>query len=210
MVHLVLDDRRAECPHCQSGHYIKNGTDKGSRRYKCKECKRGFTEYTGTWVAGLHKKENISDFIKALEMKLSLEKSSKETGLAASTVFIWRHKFLSAHQNSDKEKTFKGITESDETFFLHSQKGNLCKHRAARMRGGRPSRGISKDEAALLTTMDRSGTRSYVLTSMGRVSVEDLEKTIGDHISDRTIICSDGLSSFKMFAKKKTTLNITY
>jgi DNA-directed RNA polymerase subunit RPC12/RpoP len=55
----ALDNHRAECPHCQSGHYIKNGTDKGSRRYKCKECKRGFTEYKGTWVAGLHKKENI-------------------------------------------------------------------------------------------------------------------------------------------------------
>ena len=49
----ALDDRRAECPHCDSFHYIKAGVDKKSRRYQCKDCMRTFTEFTGTWVAGI-------------------------------------------------------------------------------------------------------------------------------------------------------------
>ncbi len=36
------------CAHC--GH-VKFGIDKGSQRYKCKSCKRSFTEYTGTWFS---------------------------------------------------------------------------------------------------------------------------------------------------------------
>lgn len=198
-----LDDRRSECPYCQGANYYKNGTDKGSRRYKCKDCNRAFTEFTGTWIAGIHKKDKIPEFMKALEHNLSLIKSSKETGLDPSTVFQWRHKFLSSHENLLDEKPFKGITEADETYYLHSQKGCECEHRPPRSRGGRPTRGLSKDEAVVFTTTDRAGNKAYKFTSMGRVSVKDLTKTIGSRVSERTILCSDGNSSYKSFAKQQ-------
>jgi transposase-like protein len=198
----ALDDRRSECPHCKSASYVKNGVDKGSRKYKCKDCKRGFTEFTGTWVAGLHKKHKIPEFLKALEHKLSLVNSGKEVGLDPSTIFTWRHKFLSAHQNMSDQKSFKGITESDETLYLHSQKGTPCKHRAPRKRGGRPTSGHTNDEAVLLTTMDREGNKTYELITMGRVSHKDLDKAIGDRITPRTILCTDGLTSYGPLCRK--------
>ena len=53
---------------------IKTEKNKGCRKYKCKDCKRGFTEYTGTWINGIHKKYLIPDFMKTLESNLSLIK----------------------------------------------------------------------------------------------------------------------------------------
>ena len=198
-----LDARRAECPYCKGANYHKNGTDKGSRRYKCKDCNRAFTEFTGTWIAGIHKKDKIPEFMKALEHKLSLIKSSQETGLDPCTIFQWRHKFLSSIENIEEDKPFKGITEADETYYLHSQKGCRCDHRLPRSRGGRPTRGLSKDEAVVFTTTDRAGNVAYKFASMGRVSAADITKTIGSRVSERTILCTDGYSSYKSFAQEQ-------
>ena len=129
--------------------------------------------------------------------------SSKETGLDPVTVFNWRHKFLSSQESVENQKLFKGITEVDETFYLQSQKGKKCTYRAPRNRGGRPSRGITNNEASVLTIMDRSGNSAYRFTNMGRISTDDIEKAIGDRTSERTILCSDGHNSYKSFTSKK-------
>lgn len=198
----ALDDRRGSCPHCQSNSYIKQGKEKGSRRYKCKNCTKRFTEHTGTWINGIHKKHLIPEFMKTVELGLSLKEASKRIGIDAFTVFQWRHKFLSSCESLESEKPFNGITESDETYFLHSQKGKKCEHRQARCRGGRPSRGITNDEASILTTMDREATISYQFTNMGRMTAEQLEHSIGSRINEKTVLCSDGSSSYKSFASK--------
>lgn len=198
----ALDDRRGECPYCQSNFYIKNGKQKGSRRYKCKKCLKRFTEHTGTWINGIHKKHLIPEFMCTIELGLSLIKASKKIGVDAFTVFKWRHKFLSSCEPLEVKKPFNGITESDETYFLHSQKGKECNHRKARCRGGRPSRGITNDEASILTTMDREANMSYQFTNMGRMSAEQLERSIGNQISEKTVLCSDGSNSYKSFTSK--------
>ncbi len=123
--------------------------------------------------------------MKTLESNLSLIKSSKKIGLNAGTIFKWRHKFLSSQESVGEQKPFKGITEVDETFYLHSQKGTKCKHRAPRKRGGRPSKGITNQEAVVLTIMDREGNSEYRFTNMCRISADELEQAIGDRTSKR-------------------------
>ena len=56
-----LINKQVGCPHCNSLKYYRYGKDKGSIRFMCKECTRTFTEYSGTWLAGLHKKGLIND-----------------------------------------------------------------------------------------------------------------------------------------------------
>ena len=58
-----LNNKQGSCPHCWHSKYVKYGIDKGSQRYKCKSCKRNFTEYTGTWMAGIHKKDKIDEYL---------------------------------------------------------------------------------------------------------------------------------------------------
>ena len=118
--------------------------------------------------------------MKTLESNLSLINSSKKIGLNAGT-----------------------ITEVDETFYLHSQKGTKCKHRAPRKRGGRPSKGITNQEAVVLTIIGREGNSEYRFTNMCRISADELEQAIGDRTSKRTILCSDGHNSYKSFTKKQ-------
>lgn len=130
-----LDNKIGSCPYCSSKKYRKHGIDKGSQRYYCNSCKRTFTEYTGTWMAGIHKKELVSDYLKLMEQEKSLDKIKESLGINKKTAFDWRHKILSGLENVDNGN-FKGITESDDTFFLQSSKGKKVQGRNPRKRGG--------------------------------------------------------------------------
>ena len=45
----ALLEKQGCCPHCGSNRYYRFGKDHGTQRFKCKDCGRTFTEYTGTW-----------------------------------------------------------------------------------------------------------------------------------------------------------------
>jgi len=199
----ALDNKHAECPHCGSSSYTKFGKTKNkARRYRCKLCELTFNEYTGTWINGIHEKDKIPSFLKAVEQEYSLKKASKKLRIDKGTVFKWRHKLLSAVEQKE-ETTFEGITESDEIHFLHSQKGKKCNHRQPRKRGGGHKRGISNEQATVLTVMDRKGNSELQFSTMGRLSKDDIQKIIGERVTERTIFCSDGHSSYKAFVKTK-------
>ena len=153
----ILDNKMGECPHCGHDKYVRFVTDKGSQRYKCKSCKRSFTEFTGTWMAGLQRKDMISAYLVLMVKEKSLDKISAELGINKKTAFDWRHKILASldTKNDNDQDDFTGITESDETFFLRSEKGMEVKNRESRKRGGKSKkRGISNDQVAVIVTQD--------------------------------------------------------
>ena len=51
----------------------------------------------------------------------SLDRIREKLKINKKTAYDWQHKILSGIEQL-KEKPFQGITESDETFFLHSEK----------------------------------------------------------------------------------------
>ena len=188
------------CPYCSSKKYRKHGKDKGSQRYYCNSCKRTFTEYTGTWLAGIHKKDFVSQYLKLMEQELSLDKIKERLKINKKTALDWRHKILSSLKETDNSK-FKGITESDETFFLNSSKGIKINTRESRKRGGKgESKGISKHQVAVIVTTDRNAEMDLSVAKLGRLRKADIEKAIGRRISKETILCSDGHVSYKGFA----------
>jgi len=77
---------------------------------------------TGTPLARLRKKERWADHTQALMSGESLTKAAKRCGVAFTTGFRWRHRFLSAPA-LDKPSRLNGIVEVDETFILESFKG---------------------------------------------------------------------------------------
>ncbi len=151
----IMDNKQGVCPHCQHPKYVKFGSKSDSQRYKCKSCKRSFTEYTGTWMAGIHHKNKLDEYLQLMVEEKSLDKIKARLLINKKTAFDWRHKILSSISKKDKGG-FKGITESDETFFLHSEKGRQVIDRIARKRGGSSSkRGINNDHIAVIVTQDR-------------------------------------------------------
>ena len=197
----LLDNKLGCCPHCGHKKYVKFGIDKGSQRYKCKSCNRSFTEYTGTWMAGLQRKDKIDDYLTLMHQEKSLDKIKEILSINKKTAFDWRHKILSALQDTDKDD-FTGITESDETFFLDSKKGQLVTDRIPRKRGGTSkTKGISNDQVAVIVTQDRTSTLDLSVVTMGRLKKIDIENAIGSRIDkDLTILCSDAHVSYKGFA----------
>ena len=198
-----LINKQVGCPHCSSLKYYRYGKDKGSLRFKCKDCKRTFTEHTGTWVAGIHKKKLINDYLELMHQEKSLDKIKNTLSINKKTAFDWRHKILSSLEDVQKD-TFNGIVESDETFFLQSNKGKKQDLRKARKRGGTSSsRGISNDQVAVIATSDRKGTVDMKVATLGRIKKADIENAIGERIAKDSILCTDGHVSYKGFAKDK-------
>jgi len=196
-----LMNKQVGCPHCKSMKYYLHGKDKGSQRFKCKECNRTFTEYSGTWLAGLHKKELVNNYLDQMHQKKSLDKIKNSLHINKKTAFDWRHKILSSFENVEKND-FNGIVESDETFFLQSEKGSKSLKRKGRKRGGRSSkRGVSDEQVAVIVTADRNGAIDLTVATMGRIEKKDIENAIGNRISEGSILCTDGHVSYKGFAK---------
>lgn len=102
-----LIGKQLPCPHCQSMNHYRYGKDKGSVRFKCKDCKRTFTEYTGTWLSSIHKKELVNTYIEQMHKKKSLNSIARSLHINKKTVIDWRHKILSSFDEKSKEPSSK-------------------------------------------------------------------------------------------------------
>ena len=199
----VLNNKQGECPHCNHTKYVKFGFKSGSQRYKCKSCNRSFTEFIGTWIAGLHHKDKIDAYLELMVQEQSLDKIKVKLKINKKTAFDWRHKILSSVSEVDNDD-FTGITESDETFFLHSSKGIRVENRKPRNRGGvSKQRGINKDHIAVIVTQDRKKHLDLTVVTKGRLKKINIEQAIGSKVTKQTILCTDGHVSYKGFAKDK-------
>ena len=163
----IGEDRR--CPRCDATGAVANGKARGLQRYLCKACGRTFGALTGTRLSGLHRKEEWLTFGACLADGDTIKTSSERGGVAVSTAFRWRHRFLEAVQTGAEK--LRGIVEADETFVLSSRKGWRAwkkikdggtaadpPDRKPRRRGGKAAkRGLSHELVPVLVAADRSG-----------------------------------------------------
>lgn len=195
-----LLDKQGSCPHCGGRHYYRFGKDKGAQRFKCKDCGRTFTEYTGTWQEGLHKKGLVGRYLELMAGQKSLDKISAALHINKKTAFDWRHKILGTFKQ-DKGGSFSGIVESDETFFEESEKGNRHLERPARKRGTDPkNRGISDNKSKVIVTADRKNDLNMTCCGKGRLTKADIAESLETPLDKDVILCSDGHVSYKGYA----------
>jgi transposase-like protein len=110
------------CPCCGGKRYFRYGKMRGSQRFKCKDCDRTFTDYTGTWLDGIHKKSLAGPYMSLMIEHYSLDRIRKKLNINKKTAFDWKHKILSSYEQ-DTGDEFEGVVESDETFFRSFGKG---------------------------------------------------------------------------------------
>ena len=147
-------DRR--CPHCAAPGAVIRGCSNGLRRYFCRGCGKTFNCLTGTPLARLRHKELWAEFGAALSKGETVAVSAERCGVAGSTAFRWRHRFLQAVSGGVVK--LRGIVEVDETFVLASRKGERKLDRKPRKRGGKATkRGLSDEQIPILVAADRSG-----------------------------------------------------
>lgn len=201
----IMSDKElpVSCPSCGGNKISGNGKYKGIQRFVCRDCSKYFRQTTGHITYNLKKSELMSKYLYNMLLGYSIKKCSIETGICVQTSFDWRHKILSSF-NEMRPSLFEGIVESDDIFFLESGKGNRTLERKGRARGGKATkRGISDEQVAVVVTQDRSGNQELAVVKKGRISKNDLEKTIGLKIQGGSILCTDAHRSYTAFAKTK-------
>jgi len=203
-VEAVLDSVKG-CHHCGSTDLYRWGINAGLQRYKCKSCNKTFNALTNTALARLRHKEQWNKFAQDLIDGISVHSAANHCGVADSTSFRWRHRFLQI-PSLLKANHLDGIIEADETFFLESHKGEHDLERKPRKRGGKGSqRGLSKEQIPVLIARDRDGhTTDAVLSSANE---KEITKVLSPLIDKDVLLCSDGNRIYQAFAK---TFNITH
>ncbi|MFT6338467.1 MAG: transposase-like protein [Halioglobus sp.] len=191
------------CPSCGGGKISGNGKHNGVQRYVCRGCKKYFRETTGSLTHNLKKSELLSKYMYNMLLGYSIKKCANQTGISIQTSFDWRHKIISSF-NELRPRTFEGIVESDDIFFLESGKGNRELDRKSRSRGSKATkRGISNEQVAVVVTQDRNGNQELAVVKKGRISKNDLDKTLGSKLEKGAILCTDAHRSYTAFAKGK-------
>jgi transposase-like protein len=191
---------RLGCPHCDANDVRPWGQSSGLPRYRCCDCRRTFNALTGTSLAGLRHKDRWAQQAQALMSGESLARAAMRCGVATTTAFRWRHRFLAA-PTLDQPTRLSGLVEADETFILESFKGRRAGlSRAARKRGGKPQKtGLSAEQIPVLIARDRTGaTLDGVLPKLDRVSVTAV---LGGVVTTANRICCDGGKAIAAFAR---------
>jgi len=213
-IETSLGERR--CPHCGHDKSVGRGKASGLRRFRCKQCGKSFNALTGTPLARLRKKERWLDFGQSLGEGDTVVSSAERCGVAVSTAFRWRHRFLTAKQPSP---TLTGIVEADEAFVLLSYKGSRVWERAekglpvadrpnrkARKRGGKAAkRGLSHEQAPVLAVADRSGTSVCAVLPVD--SGDAIRAVLEPILSKDALLVTDG---GKALARCATRMKVTH
>jgi transposase-like protein len=198
----LVDSRLAQlpaCPHCAGARIVLNGSASGLQRYKCRACQRTFNALSKTPLARLRMKSKWLQQEDVLARGLIIRIASAELGVAPSTAFRWRHRFLQLAQPV-KAPALTGVVEADETFFLRSSKGQRP-GRTPRKRGGRASRkDRGEDLIPILVAHDRSGaTADFLLEAVSKVC---LGAVLKPRINADAILCTDGSAAMAAAAKE--------
>lgn len=100
------------CAHCATEGAVIRGRSNGLKRYRCGGCGRTFNALTGTPLARLRKKELWAAFAAGLSDGDTVKGAAGRCGVADTTAFRWRHRFLAAVTSGAVK--LKGIVEADD------------------------------------------------------------------------------------------------
>ncbi len=196
------------CPHCGHADIRRNGSIRGKRRFRCRSCGRTFSARTGTVRHYSHKDDPTwALYIKLMFQGLSLPVIVKRMDISLPTAFAWRHKVPTAMSRMPGPR-LSGVVEADETYFRLSfkgQRGDLP--RPARRRGRKSKkRGISKEKVRLLTATDRQRGTCLRSACLGRMSVDDLRRLLGDPVDWKgSVLVTDAHQAYAALAAERGT-----
>ncbi|MDD2762280.1 MAG: IS1595 family transposase [Methylomonas sp.] len=188
------------CPHCQSERLGRWGRQSGLQRFRCRGCGKCFNALTGTPLARLRRKECWFGYSQALIEGLTVRKAAARCGVAKTTSFRWRHRFLTEVAKL-KATGLTGIVEADETYFPLSFKGSRQLPRPAHHRGHAiHQRGTGEEQVPVLVQRDRHGaTTDFKLPA---ATQNEEAPILGQVIASDAVLCTDGSASLRGAARQ--------
>ena len=123
--------RRPSCPRCGSSAVSKWGSFSGRRRYRCRDCTRTFSDFTGTPLSYIKKLDRWPLHCESALVDESLRREAALLGVHRNTTFRWRHRLLDGLRVVDSA-ALSGVIALRETPFHFSEKGSRKTRRPAR------------------------------------------------------------------------------
>jgi transposase-like protein len=190
------------CPHCSSFKFSKNGHSRGLQRFLCTACSRTFNAATNTPLSRLRGKERFFQHGECLAQGLSIRAAAAEMGVAVSTAFRMRHRFLQ-EVVSHQPRHVAGLLEADETYVRESQKGSRHLSRPARHRGGAAPRakGARRDILVPVLVGRLRGQPHVVDQVLTAMTIPQATEALRGSVGPDTLLCTDGSGALRGAAK---------
>ncbi len=110
------------CPRCGSGDVRRWGHFGMRRRYRCTQCRRTFSDLTGTAFAYGKRLDLWLPYAACLFESVSVRTAARRLGIDKDTAWRWRHRLLAAHAHLPT-RPLAGTAELVERRFGICQKG---------------------------------------------------------------------------------------
>lgn len=203
---LQLEERKA-CPHCQSKNICKRGIQNNNRMYSCKDCKKWYSQNTGTPLWDIKLKSKWPKYVRCMSEGYSLRKSAKEVGICLQTSFDWRHKIL-ASLNSLVPEKLTGVIECDELELAINNKGDRHLGRKPRKRSTDFSRNEAEDVSVvqIVTAVERKGSKVLKVVETKRLSEKNINDVLENKIEIGSTLITDKHPSYKAFGKSNSEI----
>jgi transposase-like protein len=91
---IRFEGRRPSCVHCGAPGCGKWGSFTGRQRYRCRACKRTFSDLTGTRLAHTKRLVRWPLALRLMEEAATLRRTARCSGIHVSTALRWRHLVL--------------------------------------------------------------------------------------------------------------------
>jgi transposase-like protein len=169
-----------QCPRCGSptvqrwGWFVTRCGER-RRRYRCTACRRTHSDFTGTPLAYLKRLDQWPSFCSTTVSTWPIRRAARRLGLAASTVFRWRHRLLDGVR-SRETVLLAGDVVVSETCFPYSEKGRRPLQRPPRRRPD--PLWVCGARAWVVLARDEGGRPLAALTGPHRPRVADLGRTL--------------------------------
>lgn len=213
------------CRNCNSTHFVKNGVHKGHQRYKCKTCQTTQFLDANTSLYNLKLKDKWVDFVLIMlerDQPTTCKKISEELEINIKTAHYWRHKFLSAI-NQTQDITVGTEVELDEIYLPFCVKGRIGKEKyESFVAPGHPDNiesQLRKDEKTMesechqviyMCTHNRMGDFDFnpiKIQKKGIVSEEAISKVLSTMDLEAKTVITDSEPSMKAYFKNKENIS---
>jgi transposase-like protein len=175
------------CPRCNSRRVQRWGHFSGRQRYRCKGCRRTFSDLTGTPAAYIKKLGLWDQYSLCLTASYSVRKSARLLRIDPTTAFRWRHRRLRPLQYKTPEQLHSWI-ELDTTRFAYSEKGNRKLRRPPRRRGTAFGE-LPFQPVVVLAACDRAG-HAIASKCGSRLTGVHLRQTLAGNVAKGSIVCA--------------------
>ncbi len=173
-----------ECPRCRNQRVHLWGRFSGRQRYRCRACRRTFSDLTATPAAYSKRIHLWPQYAACMVHAETLRRSAARVGIHLSTSFRWRHAVLRALKASDS-KLLAGWLEIDEIWLPRSEKGKRNLQRVPLVRGARCRDRllIRSRRVSVAIARDRRGRVLSEMIDATRICAADLRKSVAPHIT---------------------------